>query len=198
LSRTRNVAILIFKDVELLDFTGPFEVLSVTGRQDDSSPFNVYTVAEKSEPIKTRNQLSVNPQYTIHNCPQPDILLLPGGQGTRREMNNPTLINWIKECSEKAELVLSVCTGALLLAKAGLLEGLKATTHQSAIELLKKLAPNTTIQTDKPFVDNGKMILSAGIATGIDMSLYVVAKLLGEERALQTALYMEYDWKPEL
>lgn len=198
MSRTRNVAILIFKDVELLDFTGPFEVLSVTGRQDDSSPFNVYTVAEKSEPIKTRNQLSVNPQYTIHNCPQPDILLLPGGQGTRREMNNPTLINWIKECSEKAELVLSVCTGALLLAKAGLLEGLKATTHQSAIELLKKLAPNTTIQTDKPFVDNGKMILSAGIATGIDMSLYVVAKLLGEERALQTALYMEYDWKPEL
>jgi len=111
-------------------------------------------------------------------------------------MNNPTLINWIKEGSEKAELVLSVCTGALLLANAGLLEGLKATTHRSAIELLKKVAPNTTIQSNKRFVDNGKIILSAGIATGIDMSLYVVAKLLGKEQALQTAQYMEYNWKP--
>jgi transcriptional regulator GlxA family with amidase domain len=197
LSRTRNVAILIFDDVELLDFAGPFEVFSVTGRQDGSSPFNVYTVAEKSDPITTRNQLSVNPQYTIDNCPQPDILLVPGGQGTRTEMNNPTLINWIKECSQKAELVLSVCTGALLLAKARLLEGLTATTHHNAIELLKELAPNSTIETNKRFVDNGRIILSAGIATGIDMSLYVVAKLLGKEQALETAQYMEYDWKPK-
>jgi transcriptional regulator GlxA family with amidase domain len=196
LSRPKNVAILIFDEVELLDFCGPFEVFLVTGRQDDSSPFNVYTVAEKSDPITTRNQLSVNPQYTIHNCPQPDILLVPGGQGTRREMNNQILINWIKDCSQKAELVLSVCTGALLLAKAGLLEGLTATTHHTAIELLKEIAPNTTIVSNKRFVDNGKIILSAGIATGIDMTLYVVAKLLGKEQALKTAQYMEYDWKP--
>jgi transcriptional regulator GlxA family with amidase domain len=193
LSLTRNVAILIFDDVELLDFTGPFEVFSVTGRQDDSSPFNVYTVAEKSDPITTRNQLSINPQYTIHDCPQPDIFLVPGGQGTRREMNNPTLINWIKDCSQNAELVLSVCTGALLLAKAGLLEGLTATTHRNAIELLKEIAPNTTVLDDKRFVDNGKIILSAGISTGIDMSLYVVAELLGKEQALKTAQYMEYN-----
>jgi transcriptional regulator GlxA family with amidase domain len=198
LSRPRNVAILIFDDVELLDFCGPLEVFSVTGRRDNSNSFNVYTVAEKSDPITTSNQLSVIPLFTIHNCPQPDILLVPGGQGTRREMNNPTLISWIRACSQKAELVLSVCTGALLLAKAGLLEGLKATTHQSAIELLKEVAPNTTIQTNKRFVDNGKIILSAGISTGIDMSLYVVAKLLGKEQALQTAHYMEYNWKPEL
>jgi len=198
LSRTRNVAILIFDDVELLDFTGPFEVFYVTGRQDNSKPFNVYTVAEKSDPITTQNQLSVNPQYTIHNCPQPDILLVPGGQGTRRKMHNPVLIDWIKECSQKAELVLSVCTGALLLAKAGLLEGLTATTHHTAIELLKEITPNTTIVSNKRFVDNGKIILSAGIATGIDMSLYVVAKLLGKEQALQTAQYIEYNWKPEL
>jgi transcriptional regulator GlxA family with amidase domain len=197
LSGSRNVAILIFNDVELLDFCGPFEVFSVTGRQGNLSPFSVYTVAEKSDPIKTRNQLSVNPQYTIHNCPQPDILLVPGGQGARKEMHNRVLIDWIKECSQKAELVLSVCTGALLLAKAGLLEGLTATTHHSAIELLKEVAPNTTIQTNKRFVDNGKIILSAGIATGIDMSLYVVAKLLGKEQAQKTAQYMEYDWKPE-
>lgn len=198
MSQPRNVAILIFDDVELLDFTGPLEVFSVTGRQGNSNPFNVYTVAEKSAPITTRNGLSVNPQYTIHNCPQPDILLVPGGQGTRKEINNPVLIDWIKDCSQKAELVLSVCTGALLLAKTGLLQGLKATTHHTAIELLRDLAPNTTIQTDKRFVDNGKIILSAGVATGIDMSLYVVAKLLGKEQALQTAHYIEYEWKPEL
>ena len=198
MSQPRNVAILIFDDVELLDFTGPFEVFSVTGRQDNPKPFNVYTVAEKSAPIATRNGLSVNPQHTIQNCPQPDILLIPGGQGTRKEMNNPVLINWIKDCSQKAELVLSVCTGALLLAKAGLLEDLSATTHRSAIELLKEIAPNTTIQTHKRFVDNGKIILSAGVATGIDMSLYVVARLLGKQQALQTAQYIEYEWKSEL
>ncbi len=113
-------------------------------------------------------------------------------------MNNPVLINWIRDCSQKAELVLSVCTGALLLAKAGLLEGLSATTHHTAIELLKDLAPDATIQTDKRFVDNGKIILSAGVATGIDMSLYVVARLLGKDQALQTAQYTEYNWKPEL
>jgi transcriptional regulator GlxA family with amidase domain len=198
LSQPRNVAILIFNDIELLDFCGPLEVFSVTGRKDNSTLFNVYTVAEKSDPIQTRNQLSINPQYTIHNCPQPDILLIPGGQGTRREMNNPVLIDWIKDCSQKAELVLSVCTGALLLAKAGLLDGLTATTHHSAIELLKQVAPNARIQTNKRFVDNGRIILSAGISTGIDMSLYVVAKLLGKEQALKTAQYMEYDWKREL
>ena len=198
MSQSRNVAILIFNDVELLDFTGPFEVFSVTGRKDDPKPFNVYTVAEKPNPITSRNGLSVNPQYTIENCPQPDILLIPGGQGTRWEMNNPLLINWIKDRSQKAELILSVCTGALLLAKAGLLEGLEATTHHTAIELLKEIAPNTTIQTDKRFVDNGKIIVSAGVATGIDMSLYVVSRLLGKEQALQTAQYIEYDWKHTL
>jgi transcriptional regulator GlxA family with amidase domain len=198
LSRPKNLAILIFDDVEVLDFCGPLEVFSIVGRQENVSFFNAYAVAEKSDPIVSRNQLTVIPRYTISDCPQPDILLVPGGQGTRKEMNNETLINWIKKCSQKAELVLSACTGALLLAKAGLLEGLTATTHHTAIELLKKMAPNTKIESTKRFVDNGKIILSAGISAGIDMSLYVVAKLLGKEQALKTAQYMEYDWKLSL
>jgi transcriptional regulator GlxA family with amidase domain len=198
LSRPKNLAILIFDDVEVLDFCGPLEVFLIAGGQENLSLFNVYTVAEKPDPIMTRNGLSVNPRYTISNCPQPGILLVPGGQGTRREINNPVLIDWIKECSQKAELILSVCTGALLLAKAGLLEGLTATTHHTAIELLKEVAPNTKIESTKRFVDNGKIILSAGISAGIDMSLYVVAKLLGKEQALKTAQYMEYDWKLSL
>jgi transcriptional regulator GlxA family with amidase domain len=197
MDHSRNVAILIFDEVEVLDFCGPFEVFSVTGRREDLNPFNVYTVAEKGQPILARNRLSVIPSHTIRDCPQPGILVVPGGLGTRKEMYNPVLIDWIKSCSEKAELVLSVCTGALLLAKAGLLEGLGATTHHGAIDLLKKAAPNTSVQANKRIVDNGRIIVSAGISAGIDMSLYVVAKLLGKDQALDTAQYMEYDWKPD-
>jgi transcriptional regulator GlxA family with amidase domain len=192
---TRNVGILIFDDVEVLDFCGPYEVFGVTGKQNDSQLFNVYTVAERSRPIIARNQLSVNPQYTIQDCPQPDILLVPGGYGTRREMHNQVLIDWISKSFPHSELLLSVCTGALLLAKAGLLENLAATTHHLAIDLLKEVAPNTEIRAGDRFVDNGKIIVSAGISAGIDMSLYVVGKLLGKAEAIKTAAYMEYDWK---
>lgn len=196
MNHSRNVGILIFDEVEVLDFCGPFEVFSVTGRRDNSNPFNVFTMAEKGQPVVARNHLSVNPSYTIHECPQPDILVVPGGLGTRKEMHNPILIDWIRNSSQKAELILSVCTGALLLAKAGLLEGLAATTHHGAIKLLEEVAPHTMIQANKRIIDNGRIIVSAGISAGIDMALYVVAKLLGKEQALETAQYMEYDWNP--
>ena len=195
MTQRRNVAILIFDEVEILDFCGPYEVFGVTGKRNGSEPFNVYTVAKERRPIIARNQLSVNPQYTLLDCPRSHILLVPGGFGTRREMHNSALIDWIKERSQQAELLLSVCTGALLLAKADLLEGLTATTHHGAIDLLKQVAPNTQVKPDKRFVDNGSIILSAGISAGIDMSLYVVAKLLGEQQARETAEYMEYDWQ---
>ncbi len=192
----KKVAILIYDEVEVLDFCGPFEVFSVCGRRDQSNPFNVYTVAEKSGPVLARNQLSVNPKYSITDCLQPDILVIPGGFGARREMNNQNLVEWIKKCNEKAELILSVCTGALLLAKAGLLEGLSATTHHGAFELLEEIAPNTKVKRGERIVDNGRIILSAGVAAGIDMSFYVISKLLGEEQALETAQYIEYPWMP--
>ncbi len=113
-------------------------------------------------------------------------------------MHNPALIEWIRQASEKAELILSVCTGALLLAKAGLLDGLEATTHHGAIDLLRATAPQTTVHTDRRFVDNGRVICSAGIAAGIDMSLHVVGRLLGQEVAEKTAKQMEYPWSGEL
>ena len=197
MNQLRRVAILIFDDVEILDFCGPYEVFGVTGRDDGSKPFEVYTVAEEQKPIIARNQLSINPQYNISNCPQPEILLVPGGYGTRREMNNPVLIDWIKAYSQKAELVLSVCTGALLLAKAGLIDGLAATTHYEALDLLREVAPKTEVRDNDRIVDNGRIILSAGISAGIDMSLHVVAKLLGKEEAVATAKYMEYDWRED-
>lgn len=193
----RNVAILIFDEVEVLDFCGPFEVFGVTGqRRTDPRPFRVYTVAEKAGAVSARNGLSVNPNFTIADCPQPDILLVPGGRGTRREIHNEALVNWVKEQAGRVELLLSVCTGALILAKAGLLTGLSATTHFLAFDELSALAPATTLCPDQRYVDNGRIILSAGISAGIDMSLYVVGKLLGSEQADETARYMQYEYWP--
>ncbi|WP_435356679.1 DJ-1/PfpI family protein [Emticicia sp. SJ17W-69] len=201
----RTVAIFIFDDVEVLDFTGPFEIFGVTGKQGGGEGlFDVFTVAEKSS-IAARNNLVVTPTYTFENCPTPDILLIPGGGGfkadgtpfgTRREMNNEKVLNWVREMNEKVELLLSVCTGSLILAKAGLLEGLSATTHFKAVEQMRQAAPNTTLFPEKRWVDNGRIILSAGVSAGIDMSLYVVSKLHGKVVADDTATYIQYDyWK---
>ncbi|MGH7495014.1 MAG: DJ-1/PfpI family protein [bacterium] len=194
--KTRNVAIFIFNEVEVLDFCGPFEVFSVAGRRQNLEPFNVYTVAETSSAILARNALSVNPKYTFADCPTPEVLVVPGGYGTRREMKNPEVLKWVKSCVEKAELILSICTGALILGKTGLLDGLVATTHHRAIEELRQSAPRTRIDTSRRFIDNGKVIVAAGVAAGIDASFHVVARLLGKEQALETATYIEYDWRP--
>jgi transcriptional regulator GlxA family with amidase domain len=194
MTQSRNVAILIFDDVEVLDFCGPFEVFAVTGRHDAVKPFNVYIVAETKEPVIARNGLSVNPNYSIHDCPKPDILLISGGIGTRREVHNPVLIDWIKSQDTNSELTLSVCTGALLLGKAGILDGLAATTHYQAFEELRPYALNTDIRMGERFVDNGRVVTSAGISAGIDMSLHIVSRLLGQDVAEETARHMEYDW----
>ncbi len=189
-----KIAILIFDDVEVLDFCGPFEVFSITKDNQEQKAFKVMIAAENEAPVLTRNQLSINPHYTITNCPAPDILLIPGGPGTRREMGNDNLLNWIKSCSKQSKLTLSVCTGSLLLGKANLLDGLEITTHHGALDLLKEVVPNAVIRKDKRIIDNGKFIVSGGISAGIDMSLYVVAKLLGKDVAMKTAEYMEYRW----
>ena len=202
MSRSRNVAILIFNDVEVLDFAGPFEVFSITGKRDNTHPFNVYTVAEAS-PVLARNQLSINPDYLLGDCPPPDILIVPGGggyradgtpYGTRHEINNQPLLDWIGQCAQDTEKLLSVCTGALLLAKIGLLEGKVATTHQGAIAQLTDMLSAEQVHPEARIADNDSIVLSGGISAGIDMSLYVVAKLLGLETAQETAQYMEYDW----
>lgn len=201
----RNLAIFIFDDVEVLDFAGPFEVFSVCGRQaGDTAHFNVYTVAEKST-ITARNNLIVTPNFLLGNCPKPDIFLIPGGGGynidgtpfgSRKEMDNAVLLKWIRDQNTTAELVLSVCTGSLILAKAGLLKGLSATTHYAAVEQMQKIAPDTKLLPDERWVDNGRIILSAGVSAGIDMSLYVISKLFGRKQADETARYMQYDhWK---
>ncbi|GAB4547679.1 MAG: DJ-1/PfpI family protein [Anaerolineae bacterium] len=191
----RRVAVLIFDDVEVLDFAGPFEVFSVAGEAENIRHFEVYTVAEAHEPICTRGGMSVNPAYTITTCPTPDVIVVPGGVGSRQAMLRQPILDWVQHHARKPALTLSVCTGALILAKAGLLEGLTATTHFSVLDYLRKLAPNTVVVDDQRFVDNGNIVTAAGISAGIDMSLHIVSRLLGREIAQSTAKEMEYAWQ---
>ena len=140
--RRLRVGIVLFPDVEVLDFCGPFEVFAVTGRQVSPGAFEVFTVGKTREAIAARNGLSVNPRYSLEESPAIDLLLVPGGYGTRPLMHDQALLEWIRHRAAAAELVLSVCTGALLLAKAGLLTGLSATTHHAAIDLLARRQSN--------------------------------------------------------
>lgn len=188
----KTVAILLFDDVEVLDFAGPFEVFGVAGGAH--SLYQVMTVAETSRPVLARNKLSVNPAYDFASMPHADILVLPGGAGTRREKLRPAMLAFIREKAAAAELVISVCTGALLLAKAGLLAGCHAATHRGALAELALDEPRCVVLPNARVVDNGKFVLSAGISTGIEACLYAVAREHGEAVAEATATYMEYDW----
>ncbi|ABR47672.1 ThiJ/PfpI domain protein [Alkaliphilus metalliredigens QYMF] len=189
-----NVGIFIFDQMETLDFAGPFEVFSVTGQRSGDGIFQVFTIAAQSGPVLAVNGLSINPHYVMEDCPEIEILIIPGGVGAREVLNQKPLLDWVKNTSVEAELVLSVCTGALILAQCGLLKGLKATTHHQCLELLKELEPTLTVTGTERFVDNGKILTAAGISAGIDMSLYVVERLLGREQAEETAHYMEYPY----
>nr|WP_278335345.1 DJ-1/PfpI family protein [Clostridium oryzae] len=192
--KIKNIAVLVFNDVELMDFCGPYDVFSMANKVKNDKGFNIFTVSEKKGMVMTQNGLSINSDYSIYDCPQIDMLIIPGGQGSRTEMSNEKLLNWINGYYPKLKMVLSVCTGALLLANCGLLNGLRATTHHNAVDLLRRISPNTTIVTNKRFIDNGKIVLSAGVSSGIDMSLYVLEKLLGEQLVLKVKENMEYDW----
>lgn len=190
----RHVAIMVFDDVEVLDFAGPYEVFNVTRELSLLSEMNVFTVAESTAPVRTRGQLSINPNYSFTNMPKTDILLIPGGAGCRALLKKPHILDWLREQSEKVELLLSVCTGSLVLAKAGLLNGLSVTTHHGNLDDLERLTEGSTIISDKRYVDTGKIIMSGGVSAGIDMSLYVIRKLYGDAVLAKTLSEMEYPW----
>jgi transcriptional regulator GlxA family with amidase domain len=191
----RRVAIYIFPDVEVLDFAGPYEVFAVTNELNERRLFHTFTVAERAGPVRARNGLGVVPDHTFADCPPPDLLVVPGGLGTRPLLDRPDVVAWVAARAAAAEITASVCTGSLLLAKAGLLAGRRATTHHLRHDLLRELAPDATVLTDRRWVDEGRVATSAGISAGIDLSLHLVARLHGTEVAARTARYMEYDWK---
>lgn len=189
-----KIGIFLFNDVEVLDFAGPFEVFSVTAREDGSKPFIVQTISETGQMIRARNGLKVYPDYSFQTMAKFDLLIIPGGLGAReREVHNKTVINWIKEQMGEVQWMASVCTGALLLAEAGLLDGLNATTHWASLTRLKEEYPQVNVVKKVKFVDEGRIITSGGISAGINMSFHLVKRLAGVKIAKETAKRMEYD-----
>jgi transcriptional regulator GlxA family with amidase domain len=196
---TLNVGILIFDNVEVLDFAGPFEVFSRTRlipgvearRSDEGGPFRVFTVARTREPITATGGLTVVPRHGFADAPRIDLLVVPGGFGTRPLLQDEEILDWIRRTAAAARQVTSVCTGSLLLARAGLLQGRRATTHWASLDLLDSLGAGVTVERELRVVDDG-VVSSAGVASGIDMAFYIVERLFGQEVADETAKYIEY------
>jgi len=189
-----RVAILLFDDVEVLDFAGPFEVFAVASAENRAPAFEVATVALRPGPVVARNELTVLPTWTADLLGDVDILVVPGGLGTRRELANPAMLRFIQETSAAAGLTLSVCTGALLLGAAVLLSGRGATTHWAAMDELRALDSGAELHPEARIVDNGALVIAAGVSAGIDAALHVVSRIYGEAVARRTARYMQYDW----
>lgn len=195
----RTVGIYIFDDVEVLDFAGPYEVFSRTRtvagsdsrRSDDSAPFRVFTVARSRDIVTAIGGLRVVPDYAWDNAPAIDLLVVPGGFGTRPLLNDQPALDWITRTAAAAGQVTSVCTGALLLAKVGLLANRRATTHWAALDLLASLDSSIHVERDRRVVRDG-IFTSAGVSAGIDMAFAVVEQICGKDVADETAHYIEY------
>jgi len=195
MSISRNVSILVFDDIEVLDFSGPYEVFNVASEAAAPSPFYVYSVGITDRPVQGRGKFTFTPRYSIKDSPQADVLIIPGGYGTRPLLKHEGLISWITKQAGKVEWLVSVCTGALLLAKAGLLKNCPATTHHTAFDRLQELSPTTTIVKDERFVQSSSNLLTAGgISAGIDVALDLVNKLAGAEVYTDVVEEMEYNW----
>ncbi len=190
-----RIAIFLFPDIETLDFCGPLEVFTAANIATGENHFDVYTFGENTLPIKTINGLSVNPDFDIESVPQPDILVLPGGDGTKAVISSPQLLQKLNALQEQTLHTFSVCSGARIPAVLGLLDGKKFTTHHSVFDDILKLAPKARVRPNNRYTDNGKILTSAGVAAGIDLSFYLLEKLKGKEVMDKTARYMEYPVK---
>lgn len=197
---TRTVAIYLFDEIEVLDLGGPFEVFSTASRMKGrlspgaAKPFEVFTVADRLRQVRARGGLLLQPNYDFASHPAIDLLIVPGGVVTA-ELERADVIEWIARTSAKAALTASVCTGAFLLGKAGVLAGRTITTHWEDVADFRAMFPDIPVQTEQRWVDAGNVVTSAGISAGLDMSLHLVARLEGEELAVRTARQMDYDWQ---
>jgi transcriptional regulator GlxA family with amidase domain len=195
----KRVGIVLFENIEVLDFCGPFEVFSVTRlneerRREEPSPFEVLLIAENNEPVVTTGGMRVIPDHSFESCPKLDILVVPGGWGTRKELKNPTMLNWLRLRASEVETLTSVCTGSMLLGFAGLLDEHHATTHWRSLDWMRDSFPSVRVEYDKHVVEDGRIFTSAGISAGIDMALKVVERYYGKEIARATARQMEYPY----
>lgn len=193
----KRVGMVLFENVEVLDFCGPFEVFSAIRlneekRHEEPSPFEIILVAECPGPVIATGNMKVIPHETFDSCPFLDILVVPGGWGTRKEINNLVMLNWLRSRAAEVETLTSVCTGSMLLGFAGLLNGLHATTHWRSLDWMRDSFPAVMVEYKKHVVEDGRVFTSAGISAGIDMALRVVARYFGENIARTTAKHMEY------
>jgi putative intracellular protease/amidase len=193
--RPLKLAILIFDGVQIIDYTGPYETFGHAYNNEEPL-FNIYTVAPKAESITTEMGMSVNPKYSFANAPKPDVLVLPGGN-IRKQLNDQNVIKWVRNNATSATVTMSVCNGAFFLAKAGLLNGLEATTTFGLISKLREAAPKAKVVDNKRYVDNGAIVTAAGLSSGIDCSLHIIERFFGKGTAQMAALGMEYNWDPE-
>ena len=194
-----SVGIVIFDDVEVLDFCGPFEVFSVTriatgNGGPGAAPYRVHLLAETGEEVRTVGGMRVLPHAAFSESPGLDVLVVPGGWGTRAQLGNDAMLGFLRQQAARVSLLTSVCTGSLLLAGAGLLEGRRATTHWQVLDQMEQMFPGVTVERGLHVVDEGDVVTSAGISAGIDMALRVVERQQGEAVARETARQMEYPY----
>ncbi len=194
--KVRNVAIVLYQGIELLDFAGPGEVFASARTTDGQRAFNVYTVAASTDNLVSQGFLTIKPQCSFADAPKPDIVVFPGGD-VDNFLGDIRSMTWAKTVSVEAEIAMSVCNGAFVLAQSKLLENKSITTHRGSILELRRQVPSATVLENVRFVDNGKIITTAGVSAGIDGALHVVERLLGTPAAIQTAKYMEYNWQPK-
>lgn len=190
-----RVGILLFNEVEVLDFAGPFEVFSIASYPNSNEKvFQVSTVGQTGDMIFARNGLRVQPHFSFSDAPKFDVLIVPGGYGAEEiEIHNDTMIKWIQEREKHVKILASVCTGAFLLAEAGILNGKKATTHWMDIDRLEKEYPHIQVERSVKYIDEGHIITAGGISAGINMSFHLVGKLLSKDIARETAKRMVYE-----
>jgi transcriptional regulator GlxA family with amidase domain len=193
---SRSVAILVFDDVEVLDFAGPHEVFSVAGELGEGRPFSVFSVGPTGAPVAGRGGLTVVPTYGLDDAPPADVLVVPGGAGTRRLLHDERVLAWVRERAAEVELLVSVCTGSLVLGAAGLLQRRPATTHHDAFAELREISPTTEVVRGQRFVRSSERVLtSAGVSAGIDASLHVVQQLVGQDVRDRVVSEMEWMWQ---
>jgi transcriptional regulator GlxA family with amidase domain len=192
----RTIGILLFEHVEELDAVGPWEVLAYWTRNHPEDGFEVVMLAESLEPVECAKGLRILPQVTVAAAPPLEVLIYPGGRGTRPQLKDEARLAWVRAQRERVPLMTSVCTGALVYAAAGILAGRPATTHWASLDLLAQLDPSISVQPDARFVDDYDVITSAGVSAGIDMALHLVARLAGVERAREVRRGIQYDPEP--
>lgn len=192
----RRIGILLFADVEELDAVGPWEVLSFWCANWPEDGWEVFTFSEHGGEIRCAKGLTVRTDHSEASRPALDVLVYPGGRGTRPQLREQARLDWVRDRGHDGTLMTSVCTGSLVFAAAGLLSGRAATTHWRSLDLLAELDPGVDVQGDERFVDSGAVITAAGISAGIDMALHLVARLAGQDRARQVRRGIQYDPAP--